>query len=501
MLIRLKVDGFKNLRDVDLYFGPFTCIAGANGVGKSNIFDAIQFLSSLATTSLLEASKSIRGDKSTSYRGNEANSLFQKVGDKSEKIISFEAEMIVPMTATDELGQEATATNTALSYKLQLRHRDEEDEIRTRGPLEIIYESLDPIAKNSLEERIFFPHHKTEWLNKVAVGKRPNSVPYISTKPSDHGTVIRIHQDGSQGNPRNRQSGTLTRTILSAAEASESPTVVCARHEMATWRLLQLEPTALRSPDRILAPSRIGARGEGLAATLYRLAGQSKKTLDEEQWPVYKKLASTLRELVPEIRAIDVEKEDQFDSLSLFALMKDGSKLSARSLSDGTLRFLALAVLELDPEAVGVICMEEPENGLHPDRIPLILRLLRGISFDPKDSHSTTNPLRQVIVNTHSPLVVQNIPFDSLIVIEPGTATVWDGTSCIVPRFSCLDGTWRRQMPRPMKGMKMSSLMAYLSGISQESTDHDSFGKKLERVIDRKEIRAAFQLDMFKGEP
>lgn len=44
MLTRLQIKGFKNLRDVDLHFGPFTCIAGRNGVGKSNLFDAITFL-------------------------------------------------------------------------------------------------------------------------------------------------------------------------------------------------------------------------------------------------------------------------------------------------------------------------------------------------------------------------------------------------------------------------------------------------------------------------
>lgn len=49
MLTRLKVSGFKNLVEVDVRMGPFTCIAGVNGVGKSNIFDAIQFLSLLTT--------------------------------------------------------------------------------------------------------------------------------------------------------------------------------------------------------------------------------------------------------------------------------------------------------------------------------------------------------------------------------------------------------------------------------------------------------------------
>jgi len=41
MLTRLRVNGFKNLIDVDLHVGPFTCIAGANAVGKLNLFDVI----------------------------------------------------------------------------------------------------------------------------------------------------------------------------------------------------------------------------------------------------------------------------------------------------------------------------------------------------------------------------------------------------------------------------------------------------------------------------
>ena len=53
MLTRLEVDGFKNLLGLHVDLGPFTCIAGVNGAGKSNIFDAIQFLSLLSSRSLL----------------------------------------------------------------------------------------------------------------------------------------------------------------------------------------------------------------------------------------------------------------------------------------------------------------------------------------------------------------------------------------------------------------------------------------------------------------
>src|SRR6266496_485469 len=73
MLTRLKVTGFKNLVDVDVQFGPFTCIAGANGVGKSNLLDAIAFLSALAVKPLLDSALSIRDDGG---RTGDVRSLF-----------------------------------------------------------------------------------------------------------------------------------------------------------------------------------------------------------------------------------------------------------------------------------------------------------------------------------------------------------------------------------------------------------------------------------------
>ncbi|WP_213450543.1 AAA family ATPase [Rhizomonospora bruguierae] len=74
MLTRLEVQGFKNLLDVTVDFGPFTCIAGANGIGKSNVFDAIEFLSYLASESLVEASQ--RGRSATGVRGGDPRDLF-----------------------------------------------------------------------------------------------------------------------------------------------------------------------------------------------------------------------------------------------------------------------------------------------------------------------------------------------------------------------------------------------------------------------------------------
>src|SRR3954463_11407733 len=100
MLTRLKVSGFKNLVDVDVSFGPFTCIAGPNGVGKSNLFDAIRFLSALADQSFMEAARSVRDERG---RTGDVRSLFHRVGDQCDEVMSFEAEMIVPAEGTDDL--------------------------------------------------------------------------------------------------------------------------------------------------------------------------------------------------------------------------------------------------------------------------------------------------------------------------------------------------------------------------------------------------------------
>jgi predicted ATPase len=130
MLTRLKVSGFKNLVDVDVRFGPFTCIAGANGVGKSNLFDAIGFLSALAEMPLMEAAKSIRGGRTA-----DVANLFHRAGERHDETISFMAEMIIPKSGADDLGQPAEATITFLRYSLELSLRESEGS--TAGGLEI----------------------------------------------------------------------------------------------------------------------------------------------------------------------------------------------------------------------------------------------------------------------------------------------------------------------------------------------------------------------------
>lgn len=499
MLTRLQVSGFKNLVDVDVYFGPFTCIAGANGVGKSNLFDAIRFLSALADRPLVEAALSVRDEGG---RAADVRSLFHQIGDQPAHEMTLEAEMITPETALDDFGQEARASITFLRYKVTLALR-QEDQGRSPGSLELLHEELTHITIRDANKHLLFPHSASQWRKSAVSGER--RTPYfISTDGTGSNRVIRLHQDGgSSGRPLSRQAATLPRTVLSAASAAESPTALLARREMQSWRLLQLEPSALRKPDELAGaewPSgvHLGSDGSHLAATLYHLARSSQHNVagafvDEAH--AYGQVANRLSELIDDVQSVSIDRDEKRELLTLYVTDRNGASYPARALSDGTLRFLALSVLALEQDSSGLICLEEPENGIHPGRIPALLRLLQAIATDANEQVSPDNPLRQVIISTHSPAVVSQVPDDSLIVAELKN-TVRVGQQFKRVGFSALPDTWRMRASDAAPPVAKGKLLDYLNPVPPHDGDSDGHsngadgnGHRVRRVIDRPDLQ------------
>lgn len=462
MLTRLRVDGFKNLSGIDVHFGPFTCIAGANGVGKSNLFDAIRFLASLADHSLMEAASAVRSE---GERVPDVRLLFRHSGDVFQPDMSFEAEMIVPERAVDDLGQTGRAKTTFLVYRLSLRYCETRgSDSLIPGSIEIVNEELTYIPKGDARNHLRFAHDR-EWQDSVIRGQSRS--PFISTAARDDGQVlIKLHQDGNQGRPTLHAATTLPRTILSRASASESPTALCARREMASWVMLQLEPTAVRRPSPFSGSDHLGMDGANLPAALYRIAYRGSDASAPDPASALARIANRLSELIGGVRAIGIERDDKRELLTVQLTDHAGTLHPARSLSDGTLRFLALAVLELDPEGIGVICLEEPENGIHPERIPAMLRLLGDIAVDTEQAVDPDNPMRQVLVNTHSPVVVQEVNESALLVAE--TCRSRHGE---VVRFGCLPGTWRAETQPAAPIIPIGKLLAYLRGAARLPVD------------------------------
>lgn len=475
MLTRLKVSGFKNLVDVEVRFGPFTCIAGANGVGKSNLFDAINFLSNLASLPLVEAAMSVRDEGG---RTSDIRSLFHHVGDVYDHQMSFEADFIAPPEGRDDLGQHAKAAITFLRYSLDLAYRSE-DSLQTHGSLEIMKEELVHINLGDARKHLLFDN-KPDWRKSAVKGRRTS--PFISTEMEGQNRIIKRHQEGVGGRPLKLLASDLPRTALSATNAAESPTVLLARREMQSWRLLQLEPSALRNPSEFSDPSKLGVDGSHLAATLYRLGRN-------DDW-MYGQMANRLSELIDDVRSVWIDRDDRRELLTLNITERDGTSHPARALSDGTLRFLALAVLELDPETQGLLCLEEPENGVHPERIPAMLELLQDIATDVSEPVGPDNPLRQVIINTHSPAVVGAVPDDSLLYAEL-QETVRSNQRFKRVRYSCLPDTWRQNAPEGSTIIPKGELLAYLNPIQSESmvTGTNGYSHKVRRVIDRDDLQ------------
>lgn len=118
------------------------------------------------------------------------------------------------------------------------------------------------------------------------------------------------------------------------------------------------------------------------------------------------KIIESLRELYENFSDFTVHTEG--GTVQVFFTEGDFS-IPATRLSDGTLRYLCLSAILCDPTPPPLICIEEPELGLHPDILPDLAELLL-------DASKRT----QLIVTTHSDILVDALTEfpESILVCE-----------------------------------------------------------------------------------
>lgn len=423
MLTRLEVDGFKNLLGFSAEFGPFTCIAGANAVGKSNLFDVIEFLSLLADYDVDEAAARLRGGSEDA----DARSLLWRGPGGHDGHARIAVEMIAAMRVRDATGRFVDdEPDTKLGYEIHLRYREPE--------------GADLVGRVSIEAEMVW------WIDR----QNPQ-LPRI--RLSD--TITRIDEVRWEGRPHTpafdfvlgSSIGDLTEATIRQSSLSDG--FLAVRNEVKSWRRLALEPSAMRKPDRFRAPQRLAVDGSHLAATLYRITHQG----GTEPEDAYAELASRVSELTP-IHDIRIDRDDKRELLTLEAELRQTGWVDARSLSEGTLRFLALASLALDPDAPRLVCIEEPENGIHPAVVGPLAELLRTTAHAPE---------RQIIVNTHSLVFVQHVHAqapEDLVMAKLVGMTSPDGQPMRALRLQPLVDTWRCH--DDVRGVGLSALLDYL---------------------------------------
>ena len=404
MLTRIEIDGFKTFRDLKLDMGFFTGVIGANAAGKSNFFDAIQFLRRITESSLTEAVQASRGD---------LEDLFRLRGDGSRvDTIDFAVEVLLDPTVRDPWGMEVALTQTLIRYELRIVRREDED---GNQRLFVEHEQATPIRRG---QRDLASRWKASsfFADRFIVDGRRTS-PFLETKASERGQIFQIRQDGVQG--RARPADAAEATVLSSMSSAEFKHLYALNREIAGWRFLQLEPEALREPGERYGAERLAPDGSNLSRVLHRI--QRETATESRPLGALADISADLAQLIPGMRGVRVVENEQTRKWETHILTDGGATYRADVASDGTLRVLALLAAMHDPKYRGLVCFEEPENGVHPLQLRTLIAYLSALVTDPSLGVEDSAPLSQVIVNSHSPVVLASLRDSQCVYVDTQT--------------------------------------------------------------------------------
>lgn len=179
------------------------------------------------------------------------------------------------------------------------------------------------------------------------------------------------------------------------------------RHHLGRWRLYHLHDTSASSPLRKTARLNDNAflrpDGSNLPAFLYLL---------QKKYPTsYSMIRRTVQRVAPFFDDFQLNPDPLNEEAIRLAWKHKNSDqyFGASSLSDGSLRFIALATLLLQPEELmpSVILVDEPELGLHPYAITMLASLVKQASVK-----------TQVILSMQSPILLDHFQPEDVLVTE-----------------------------------------------------------------------------------
>lgn len=211
-------------------------------------------------------------------------------------------------------------------------------------------------------------------------------------------------------------------------------------------------------PASVLGPTKLSETGTYLANLIARVAKHDESLLAS--------ISTDLSNLVSGIVRIEVEEDKAQGTNLIWAYTSEGKRFSLRELSDGTLRLLALAVLSNDPDQAGTLLLEEPENGVHPFRVKLLVGLLRSMATDFTHPPGPGERLRQVIVTSHSPALVSQLEDSEILFAHTADMTIDDSA-------------------QPLRITRMSSLKTASSPAQQAFTKQE-----LLRYLDERDLES-----------
>jgi len=349
MLTQIILKDFKSFANQRVRLAPLTLLVGPNASGKSNLLDAVRFLQGAGLD--LPIADILRG---RTEGGREVWPGLR--GGAREIARSPEREFTIETT----WNLDGRTVAHSITCGIDPEPHVEKESLWMEGLAE--------------DEYLFDTHAPTlkGRVGLVAGGALNVAIKRIGTGNSVTATYSSSRSLLGQIEPR---------------EQTRSEVVEIAqrlRSAMRSALFLEISPPRMRSYVPVRATS-LGVHGENISAVLYSLCQDPERKQDLVAW---------ISELcAPSIADIEFSRTDE--DFVLFRLVeKDGTHVSALSVSEGTLRFLGEIVAVMTLPKSSMLLVEEIENGLHPARAQLLVEKIEG---------EIAKGGRQVIATTHSP--------------------------------------------------------------------------------------------------
>ncbi|MBI2422968.1 MAG: AAA family ATPase [Candidatus Hydrogenedentes bacterium] len=373
MLRRIRVQGYKSLRDVEINLQPLSILFGPNAAGKSNFLDILQLLSRMVTSRTLKEAFAppYRGQPLESYsfgsdgmrgllkRDSARFSVEVDIELSSATVGAVEKQVLEMKRSPDDPAPKNGGASAGPIRERYLRYKVVVEILPKSGVLRIAEEYLAALNAEGQVSRKRKPFLET-MQNRIHVRMEGQSHPTYYDIGLDHCILSRPHY------------------------APHYPHMVAVQLELESWRFFYFEPRErMRTASPVKEVRHIGLMGEELPSFLNTL-----KVLDEAQ---FRSLEKSLHAIIPSVTGLDVDVNDLGE---VELRIREGElSVPARVVSEGTLRVLGLLALGGAKEPPSLVGFEEPENGIHPRRIQLIAEMLKN---------RTRAGDSQIIVTTHS---------------------------------------------------------------------------------------------------
>jgi predicted ATPase len=373
-LTYLRIKNYRALRDVEFRdLTPLTVLIGPNGSGKSTVLDALDFLAEAVRGNMVGAWEKRNRFAGMRTRGSEGNIEF-------------------------EIGIRVLPGKSVMHYALSLiEHNSKPYEFAER----IVIKQAGKADKLHYESKtVEMPTGSTGYSAYTFPLRGKTSI--LSEQNLDAYKFFKWPLNSQGGLFTNDTSNPLVASIGYNNSRSHTKEIAELTSTVTSYRYVHLTDDHLKGYSDAGPRERLSPNGDNLPNVLYYLHTRHPETLA--------KITAQLRRWVPALADIVTEITSDERLLLRFKDAPFEKPLPAQYMSDGTMRLAALLTLLYEPDASGLLGIEEPENELH----PLLLAHLAEELIDASEK-------RQLLVATHSPALLNALEPEQVWVLHRGT--------------------------------------------------------------------------------